>query len=181
MIGFVLAKRYAQAIIDLALEKDMVGRVGEDLENIAAVYEASSELGFIMSDPTTAIPDKKKIIDSLMDKMGSEELTRKFVHVVLEKNRIVGIGKISGAYRDISDELENRVRTRVVVASPLDKAEEKKIKDALSKLTGKDVILQVEVDEEILGGIVAYVGSRVYDWSLNNQLEQLKESLTSRR
>lgn len=181
MIGLVLAKRYARAVIDLAQDRNLAGRVGEDLENITAAFNVSPELTFIMSDPTISIPEKKKILDAIMEKTGSEELTRRFINVVLEKNRIAGIGKISEAYRDIADELENRVRTRVVVASPLGKPEEKKIRDALTKLTGKDVILQVEVDEKILGGIVAYVGSQVYDWSLSNQLERLKESLSSGR
>lgn len=181
MIGFVLARRYAQALIDLASEENIIAEVGGDLDEIAGLFEESSELAFVFANPTISIQEKKDALSAILDKTGVQNLTKKFVSLLLEKNRIMGIEEIAAAYQSIADTIHNRVRTRVVVASPLGKGDEKKVREALSKLTGKEVILEVEVDESILGGIVAYVGSQVYDWSLANQLEQVKDSLSSRR
>lgn len=181
MIGFVLARRYAQAVIDLAREESIIAEVGGDLEGVAGLFEESPELAFVFADPTISIQEKKDILSVVLDKTGVQDLTKKFVYILLEKNRIMGIEEIAAAYQSIADTINNRVRTRVVVAFPLGKRDENKVTEALSKLTGKEVILEVEVDENILGGIVAYVGSQVYDWSLANQLEQVKDSLSSRR
>lgn len=181
MIGIVLAKRYAQAVIDLAAEEDIITEVGGDLTIVAGLFEESPDLAFVFADPTISIQKKKDVLNDMLAKTGVQELTKKFVYVLLEKNRILGIEEIVAVYQSIADTIHNRVRTRVVVASPLGKGDEKKVREALSKLTGKEVILEVEVDESILGGIVAYMGSQVYDWSLANQLEQVKDSLSSRR
>ena len=181
MISFVLAKRYAQAVIDLAREENIIAEVSGDLEDVVGLFEESPDLAFIFADPTISIQKKKDILSVILDKAGVLDLTKRFVYVLLEKNRIVGIEEIAAAYRNIADTIHNRVRTRVVVAFPLGKGDEKKVREALSKLTGKEVILEIEVDENILGGVVAYVGSQVYDWSLANQLEQVKDSLSSRR
>ncbi len=181
MIGFVLAKRYAQAVIDLAREENTIAEVGRDLESVEGLFEESPDLAYVFADPTVSIQTKKDILNAILDKAGVQNLTKRFVYILLEKNRIVGIEEIAAAYQDIADTIHNRVRTRVVVASPLGKGEEKRVAEALSKLTGKEVIMEIEVDENILGGIVAYVGSQVYDWSLANQLEQVKDSLSSRR
>jgi len=79
------------------------------------------------------------------------------------------------------DELENRIRARVVSAARLSDKEKSRIKDALSKISGKEVALEVEVDESLLGGVVAYMGSQVYDGSIKNQLTQIKDNLSKGR
>ncbi len=108
-------------------------------------------------------------------------MTMKFIHVVLQKDRILGIGDIAAAYSEIADELENRIRARVVSASGLSDEEQNRIRDALSKISGKEVAIEVEVDESLLGGVVAYMGSQVYDGSIKNQLTQIKDNLSKGR
>jgi len=100
---------------------------------------------------------------------------------VLAKDRILGVGEIAQAYKEFLDQIENRVRARVVAAASLSKNEESRIKDALSKISGKEVALEVEVDESLLGGVVAYMGSQVYDGSIKNQLMQIKDNLSKGR
>ncbi len=181
MIGFVLARRYASAIIDLAQEQGILKEAGEDLQRVARVFAASPELVHVFSDPTIEQSAKEKVLKEILKKEKIQELTRKFIQVLLEKNRILGIGEIAQVYGDLYDEIENRVRARVVAAAALDKKEEKRIQKALSKLSGKNVVLQIEIDESLLGGVVAYIGSQVYDGSLKNQLQQIKESLSRGR
>lgn len=181
MIGIVLARRYAKALIDLAQEAGILKEVGQDLELVAGLFEQSHELTNVFADPTIAPDAKEKVLTQVLEKGGVQELTVKFIHVVLTKGRILGIGEISQAYRDLSDQLENRIRARVVAASALSQEQESRISEALSKISGKDVLLEVEVDESLLGGVVAYVGSEVYDGSIKNQLTQIKDNLSKGR
>ena len=181
MIEIVLAKRYAKAVIDLAQEAGILKEVGQDLDRIADLFAESHELVNVFADPTIASGAKEKVLSEVLKKGGVQELTMKFIHVVLQKGRILGVGEIARSYRDLSDQLENRIRARVVTAARLDDNEKSRMKDALSKISGKEVVLEVEVDESLLGGVVAYMGSQVYDGSIKNQLTQLKDNLSKGR
>ena len=181
MIGIVLARRYAKALIDLAQEAGVLKEAGQDLERIAGLFADSHELSNVFADPTIAPAAKEKVLAQVLKKGGVEELTMKFIHVVLAKDRILGIGEIALSYRDLLDELENKIRAKVVSAARLTDKEKNRIKDVLSKISGKDVALEVEVDESLLGGVVAYMGSQVYDGSIKNQLTQIKDNLSKGR
>jgi F-type H+-transporting ATPase subunit delta len=181
VIGIVLARRYAKSVIDLAQEAGILKEVGEDLDRIAGLFAQSHELVNVFSDPTITPAAKENVLAEVLEKGGVQELTMKFIHVVLGKGRILGIGEIASSYREILDELENRIRARVVSAARLSDKEQSRISDALSKISGKEVALEVEVDESLLGGVVAYMGSQVYDGSIKNQLTQIKDTLSKGR
>jgi F-type H+-transporting ATPase subunit delta len=181
VIGYVLARRYAKAIIDLAGEAKLLKEVGEDLRAIAETFDQSPELVHVFSDPTVSPEEKEKVLAEVLKSAKLQDLSLKFVHVLLEKHRILGIGEVADAYQTLYDDLENRVRAKVVSAAKLAKKEEDRIQAALSKISGKEVILQVEVDKSLLGGVVTYMGSQVYDGSLKNQLQQIKDSLSKGR
>lgn len=181
MIGIILARRYAKAVIDLAQEAGVLNEVGQDLDRIAGLFADSHALVNVFADPTIAPVAKEKVLEDVLEKGGVQDLTMEFIHVVLLKGRILGVGAIARAYRDILDQLENRIRARVVTAARLSNNEESRISEALSKISGKDVILEVEVDESLLGGVAAYMGSQVYDGSIKNQLTQIKDNLSKGR
>jgi F-type H+-transporting ATPase subunit delta len=181
VIGIVLARRYAKSAIDLAKEAGILKEVGDDLDRIAELFAQSHELVNVFSDPTIASVAKEKLLAEVLAKGGVQDLTLKFIHVVLLKGRILGVGEIASTYRDILDQMENRIRARVVTAARLSDKEQSRISDALSKISGKEVALEVEVDESLLGGVVAYMGSQVYDGSIKNQLTQIKDNLSKGR
>ena len=180
MIGLVLARRYAKALIDLAQGEGVVAEVGEDLANIAVLFSENHDLINVFSDPTVSTKVKGEVLESVLEKSHIQELTFKFLRVLLEKHRILGMGEISQAYMEYADGLA-RIRARVVTAIPLDKDEEDGVRTALTRMSGKEVVVELEVDESLLGGMVAYMGGQVYDGSLSNQLHQVKESLRKGR
>ena len=106
MIGIVLARRYAKSIVDLAQEAGVLKEVGEDLDRIAGLFAESHELVNVFSDPTIAPDAKENVLAEVLEKGGVQELTMKFVHVVLLKGRILGIEAIAHAYREFLDQLE---------------------------------------------------------------------------
>ena len=75
----------------------------------------------------------------------------------------------------------NRTRAKVISAAPLEEPEIEKIKGTLTRMANQEVILELEVDEDILGGIIAHLGSQVYDGSIRNQLQQIRENLSKGR
>ena len=181
MIGLVLAKRYAKAIIDLAEESGLVTEIGDELDRIAELFAGSHELVHLFSDPKVGPEFKEKVLEEILGKGELHDLTKRFVHVLLLKNRLIGIGEIAVAYRHFSDQLSNRIRAKVISATSLEKEDMDRIREVLSRMSGRDVILEMEIDESILGGIVTHMGSHVYDGSLRNQLQQIKENLSRGR
>ena len=181
MIGLVLARRYAKAIIELAREADQVSEIGEDLVRIAALFDESHELVHLYNDPTVRPEMKEKVLEDLLGKGGIRDLTRRFIHVLLAKNRLLGVGEIAISYRDFADELGKRVRAKIVSAAKLEDEDLNRIRKTLTKISGMEVVLELEIDESLLGGVITQIGSEVYDGSLKNQLQQIKENLSKGR
>jgi len=177
VIGYTLAKRYAQALIDLALEGKKVDEVAAEIERLAQAFQASPDLSSFFANPTVAREAKEGVLTELLGKARVGGLTADFSRFLLAKHRILGLAEIARAYRDLWDRLHNRVRGRLVSAFPLAPEEAERAGKALSRLTGKEVVLSVEVDSSIMGGLVAFVGSHVYDGSIANQLAQFAERM----
>ncbi len=177
MIGYTLAKRYAHALIDLAREEKRVDQVAAEIEGLAASLSAAPALGDFFANPTISPAAKAGVLDELLVRARVAGLTADFVRLLLDKHRILGLPEIARAFRDQWDELHNRVRARLVSALPLGPEETERARKALSALSGREVVLAVEVDPGVLGGLVAYVGGNVYDGSIRNQLEQFTESM----
>jgi F-type H+-transporting ATPase subunit delta len=94
-----------------------------------------------------------------------------------ERNRLSGLTAIVAAFRELADVELGRVRARVTSAVPLDDAAVNAIAEKLSAATQKKVLVERAVDPAILGGVVAQVGSVVYDGSIRTQLEDLRSTL----
>jgi F-type H+-transporting ATPase subunit delta len=69
------------------------------------------------------------------------------------------------------------VRAQVTTAASIDETRTKAIQDGLEHLTGRTVKLSMNIDPSIIGGMVARIGSTVYDASVTRQLERMKETL----
>ena len=181
MIGLVLARRYAKALIDLAEEAGQIPGVREELAWMDAVFGSSQELVNLFMDPTVPFAQKKKVLTELFEKGEIGDLTRRFVTLLLDKNRLDGISEIAEAYGIYADEREHRLRARVHSAVPLEDEEVDRFRKILSEMSGKEVVLDVQVDEDLVGGVVTRLGGEVYDGSLKNQLQQMKENLSKGR
>jgi F-type H+-transporting ATPase subunit delta len=87
------------------------------------------------------------------------------------------VAAINEAFQDLFDEKAGRVKAEVILPYEPDKAESEGIRKGLEKATGKSVVMDVTVDPELIGGVVAKVGSLVYDGSVRTQLENIKTNI----
>lgn len=177
MIGYTLAKRYAQALVDLAREEKRVDEVAVEIDRLAAAFSAAPDLPGFFANPTIPADAKSAALRELLEKAMVGGVSADFARLLLAKNRLLGVPEIARAYRDLWDGLHNRVRARLVSALPLAPEEAERARKALSSLSGKEVVLALEVDPSIIGGLVAYVGSHVYDGSIRNQLREFAEGM----
>jgi F-type H+-transporting ATPase subunit delta len=102
---------------------------------------------------------------------------RSFLLLVFDKGRIGFLASINDFYQKLADEVKGIARASLVSASELSSETVEKIRATLSKKTGKDIILEVEQDPSLIGGIVTRIGDLVLDGSIRTQLLNMKESL----
>ncbi len=122
-------------------------------------------------------------MDGAGEELGRAEmsdLVGRFLKLLVDKDRLRYIQPISVVYRELADELSNRIRARIRAAFALSPEEEAALRKQLSTATGKEVVLEIETDKTLLGGLKAQLGSAIWDGSVRNHLESLREKLVGR-
>lgn len=179
-INHTVSKRYAKALIELAQEEGALDAVASDLSNFkAALDHPDSELLAALCNPGFSLDERKGVLDAVFTLLKSRPVTRNLISLLLDKGRIALAPSITSAFLALADEQAGRVRVKVSAASPIDSQLETEIKAILEKSTGKTVTLDITIDPALIGGLVVRVGSKVYDASIKNKLERMREHLLS--
>ena len=172
------ANRYAKALFDVALEeKADLDRIDKDLSEITEILRENTEL---MSAVDWAnVPDaaRRAVMENVLDKVGVAAPVKRLLALLTEQRKLVYLQDLAEAYRERLLAHQNIVRATVTSAAPLSPEKTKALEESLSKVTGKKVELSVSVDPELLGGVVAKIGSTVYDGSVRTQLARMRQEL----
>jgi F-type H+-transporting ATPase subunit delta len=183
MIPGSLARRYARALIELAKTPTQRDKFAKDLEQLSAISKQSDETGTpvlsILAAERFSASDRKKLLGSLARKVMADPMVVKFLELVIDRDRMSGLPDIARAYQRMSDEAAGRLQAHITSATPLAPDALTRIKSALEKATGKTVVTSTSVDPELIGGVVARVGSYVIDGSVKSTLAQLRSELRS--
>ena len=177
MITGSIARRYAKALFSLAVEKGRVEAWNDALFALGKAVEASADLRDVLSNPAYDREARRAIVAKLAEAMKLEAEPANLLYLLGDRNRLDALAAIVGAFRELADLELGRLRAKVTSAVPLADLEVSAIAEKLSASTKKQVIVERAVDPAILGGVVAQVGSLVYDGSLRTQLEDLRTSL----
>lgn len=177
MIASKVAKRYAKALFGLGQEDGQFEKYGRDLNEFAAFCEQNDEFRQVISNPIFPVDDRKKILDFVLEKSDFSGMTRSFLRLLLDKNRINAVEAITGHYRDLTDEVSSIARAEITTARPLKEESLARLAKALEALTSKQIKAEVTEDRDLVGGIVVRIGDMVFDGSIKAQLEGLKESI----
>ena len=172
MKEIIVAERYAKAMIDV-IKGSSVNNIIAELKQISTTIEGSGELQKIFYNPSIAMKFKENILSQLLDRFKPDATVRKFIYLILNKNRIKLLEKIIFALENLSDKITNRARIRVKTAFKLDEKETETLKKRFADITKKDVILDIHIEPELIGGIIAQIESTVFDGSIKNQLRTM--------
>ena len=170
---------YAKALLAFGQESGNVDQLVEDLDGVVGVIQKVPGLQAALESPRIALEDKTKLLDKAFAGKVDRSLIN-FLKVLGNKGRFDCLGSISSAARKMQDEMSGRVQAVLTSASGIDESVADKIAERLTKVLGKTVSLQAEVDEQILGGVVVRVGDTVYDGSVVNQLAQVRTKAVKR-
>ncbi|WP_038035504.1 F0F1 ATP synthase subunit delta [Thermopetrobacter sp. TC1] len=171
------AMRYAQALHALAEEQGQEDAVGADLDALSEALAASEELKRFIKSPLHDAAAQERGMTAILDKLGSGELTRRLVLLLIRNRRLALLPEVIAAWRAIVAKKKGEVSAVVVSAKALTAAQKKKVESALKKALGGGVSIENEVDPELIGGLVVRVGSRMIDTSIRTRLNSLKAVL----
>ena len=172
----VAANRYAKALLEV-LYPDSAELGLEQLVKFSSLLNAQSEMRQLFENPTVAADRRKSVFDGIADALAYDGRVRNFINLLIERNRLDLLSAVIRSYQGLLDEKLGLVRAHVTSASPLDSAQQRAIAAKLETVTGKKVRVELSVDPTLLGGVVAQVGSTIYDGSLRQQLQTFKQRL----
>lgn len=171
------ANRYAKALLDLALEKKQEDLVNKDMQFVAETIAENSELEMLISSPIYRIADKKMALTAVFDKKISA-LSNNLIDLLATNKRMSLFQTIANQYSILYNEVKKIVKASVITAIPLDDEMRKQIltkAQALAK--NKEINLESNIDESIIGGFILRVGDVQIDASILNKLNNLKREL----
>ena len=172
-----VARRYAIALADVVLKSGETGTVKTELKLWADLMNQNGNLQDAFANPAITHVDKVKVLESLLAKTKPSKTTANFLRVLLRNSRLTELAEINEKFVSVLDERSGIVAAEVTSARPLSDTEKSEFQANLAKLTGKQVNLNFNINESIIGGVVTRVGSTVYDGSVKTQLENLKKEL----
>jgi F-type H+-transporting ATPase subunit delta len=173
------AARYARALFDVAQKEADLNLVRNDLVALVSAVSDNPELGRVLA--SRAVPDaaRRNVIVAVGEKIGVATPVLKLLGLLADRRRLELLPEIAAVYAERLLEHQNVVQAHVTTAVPLSAEASQRIEAGLKQATGKQITMRVAVDPDLLGGVVARVGSTVYDGSVRTQLKKLRDQLVA--
>ncbi|MDO9209883.1 MAG: ATP synthase F1 subunit delta [Deltaproteobacteria bacterium] len=177
MIRLTVARKYARAFLEIGLQEGNYDTLGKELETIAKLLKQNRELRAVLFSAAYPAATRKGIVRAVVEPLGLSPSTVNFIDLLIDRERIDHFIEVAKSYESLGDAVAKRVRATLVTAGDISPTLVKTIKGQLESSTGKEVILAVEEDRSLIGGVMAKIGNVVYDGSLRMQFLKVKENL----
>lgn len=174
MRGRPSAKRYAEAIQALALEEDKLDAWLGELSAVAEIF-SDDAVAMLLQTPGLSATQRMEILNTVLPRV--DEKARHLVALLLQRNAISILPRIRDEVQRLVDQHKGVERAQLRTAISLDASDTRKISERLTRLLGKDVFVEAEVDTAIRGGFVVRIGDRLIDGTIRTRLLQLKQAL----
>jgi F-type H+-transporting ATPase subunit delta len=172
----VAANRYARALMDVLYPHKAEAGL-QQLQDFLSLLNDQPGARRFLENPTMAGDRRKRMLKEIFDALSLERRVANFIGILADRDRLPILEEIIQAYQKLLDERLGILRARVTAAYSLDASEQQKLAARLEQATGKQVRMEVAVDPSLIGGMVAQVGSTIYDGSVRQQLQAFKSRL----
>jgi F-type H+-transporting ATPase subunit delta len=173
----VAANRYARALIDV-LYPDKAEAGYQQLQQFLSLLDEHPDARRFLENPTTAGERRRRMLKEIFSASKTDQKVANFIGILADRDRLPILEEVVETYQKFLDEKLGIVRARVTSAHALDGGQQQELTARLEKATGKQVRMEVAVDPSLIGGVVAQVGSTIYDGSVRQQLQAFKSRLS---
>lgn len=176
MINKTIARRYAQALFDIAREQKAVEKFSQDLNSVLQSIEGNEDISKVISSRLVNVTAKKDLCKTLLA-ADINPMVANFLFLVLDKQREGYLQPIVEVFDELVARENKILPARVRTAQQMTEEQVKMLEDKLSKMTGQNVKTTVDVDPSLIGGMAVKIGDIVYDGSIAKQLGMMKTHL----
>jgi len=177
MKNLAIARRYAKALLLIGQQDGQTERYRNELQSMAGLVAGDRRLDQAINNPLYESAARQRVLQSLISKLALSRAMESFLVLLFEKGRFGFLGHINDFYQKLADDLKGVARATLTSASALSADAVERIREGLSKRTGKDIILEVKQDPGLIGGVVTQIGDLVLDGSIRTQLLNMRESM----
>ena len=168
-----IAKRYASAIYDIAESSDKIGEIREALNILAENYNEDEEFKVFLLDPSIKYDEKVKYLHKSFDFISEDAF--KIINYLVKKGRVSLAEKIKDSYLKIYYEKNNKILVNATFTKELSDNQREALMKKLEEKYKKKIVLNLSVDEELIGGGIIKIGTKVIDGSIKSQIENIKK------
>jgi F-type H+-transporting ATPase subunit delta len=172
------ARRYAEAVFELAAEQDRLDQWSNDLQTIAG-FTTEADVARLLTSNRVPNSEKERLLSAGIEKSLFSPQAWNLVRLLLSRNKLHLAPAIAQAYQEMADDRRGVAHATVTTAVPLSDGERQAVEQRLQSITGKRIDVTTVVDPAIIGGIVARVGDQLIDGSTRTRLVALKRRLAA--
>ncbi|MFN0169740.1 MAG: ATP synthase F1 subunit delta [Bryobacteraceae bacterium] len=184
MTSTLVAKRYARALVDALVKPSarvtpppQAEIIVDELHDFESMLEQSPDLRMVLATPGIPASRKRAVIERIAGSVAMSRLVRNFLLVLINHRRMGSLSAIIEAFEQMMDEHLGIVQVEVTSAKTLTEEQQKHLAEGLALATGKRVWLDVQVDQSLIGGVIARMGSLLLDASVRGRLDVLERRL----
>lgn len=177
MSVIAIARRYAEALADVATARNQVDQIDSEVHVFAEMMKSSRELHDMFASPIASQTDKLKVLEALIARTNIGQMTANLLRTLLSHYRLHHLAVVYEQFRREMNERKGLIVAEVTTAAEVGAAEQAKLGRTLEQMTGKQVEFKFKTDPSLIGGVVTRIGSVVYDGSVRTQLQGIKERL----
>jgi F-type H+-transporting ATPase subunit delta len=171
------ATRYAKALLDVTTSDADAAKVEQDLGTFVELLRSHGELRQVLLSPSVPASAKRNVASAVAERIGMAPTGVRLLQLLADRDRLGMTGELLAVFRERLLDRRKIVRAELRSAIALSPEAVKTIEARLGAVTGKNVAVEALVDPSLIGGVVAKVGSTVYDGTVKSQLEKLRKQL----
>lgn len=172
-----VARRYAEAMVDVAISRNEVESIDNELRVFAETMNGSRELYDAFASPIVSPTDKLSLLNALISRLKAGQMTANLLRTMLKHYRLHHVAEVYEQFRRKMNERKGLIVAEVATAVQVGASEQARLGRTLEQMTGKQVEFKFNTDPSLIGGVVTRIGSVVYDGSVRTQLQAIKERL----
>ena len=172
-----LGGRYASALFDLARDARTIDTVEQSLTTVRDAIAQSDDLRLLTTSPTLARGDAVKGMLAAADSLGIDQTTKNFLGVLAGNRRLGQLPQIVRAFRTLASRHRGEATAEVTSAHALSDDQVTALKQQLRQRVGREVTVDLQVDPQLLGGLVVRIGSQMIDSSIRTRLNALASAM----
>lgn len=174
-----ILERYAQALLSVAQDSNIVDQVGQDMNSLLNLLKESQDLREFLESPVFKVDDKKSVLNRVLGD-SIHPYTKNFLQVLVDRRRIVLLEGICKQFQALLRKLNQTVLAEVTTVHELTDDQKRSLQEKVMAMTGaRSVELETKLDPDLIGGVIIKIGSQVIDASLRGQLRRISLRLSN--